>query len=869
MAPQTETPAVTDNPYRLSRVVVPRRYDLTLEPDLPGARFAGSVEIAVDITAPVGEVVLNAAELDIDEAWVVVEPGADDGDRRVEASVSLDPATERATLALASELPAGIATVHLRFRGTLNDKLQGFYRSTFTDSDGTDQVLACTQMEATDARKAFPCWDEPDFKAVFGVTLVVDEGLLAISNGGELSRETTADGRVAIRFADTIPMSTYLVAFVVGPLEATDAVAVDGTALRVVHPPGKGHLSPFALEVGAFCLRYFTDWFALPYPADKLDLVAVPDFAFGAMENLGCVTFRERLVLVDPETATQSERQAVVDVIAHEIAHMWFGDLVTMKWWNGIWLNEAFATFMEMKATDAFRPDWQRWVDFGLSRSAAFDTDALASTRPIEFPVVSPDDAEGMFDILTYEKGASVVRMLEQYLGEHRFREGIRRYMRTHQLGNTETTDLWDALEEETGEPVRRIADSWIFQGGFPEILVSHADGQGPLRLSQQRFSYGDGDASEASPAPQEWAVPVTVGWSRGGDDQRVLLDQASAEVDAPGAVDWVNANRGANGFYRVRYSPELLDRLVENRHELSPLERYALVDDTWAAVLGGSTAAATFLELAEGFAADETDLSVWERLVGGLSTLERLLDGEPRSRFAARVRELLGPARDRLGAEPRPEDDDRTRTLRGLLVGAAAAVGDDDEAIALSRARLDAYLADPTNVEASLASAALSTSAALGDDALHGRLVERFRSAGNPQDRERFLFSLARFHDPDCLARTLELSLAGEVRTQDAPYLLGQAIGNRDNGEAAWAFVARHWPEIVDRFPDNSIPRLIGGIRVLRERAVAHQVAAFLAEHPVPQGELMIRQHLERMWVTVALAEREAQRLAAAVTRA
>ncbi len=281
-------------------------------------------------------------------------------------------------------------------------------------------MLATTQMEATDARRAFPCWDEPDAKAVFGVTLVVPDDLLAISNAGEIGREPAGDGKVAVRFADTMPMSTYLVAFVVGPLVATDPVDVDGKPLRVVHPPGKEHLAGFALEVGSFALRYFTEWFGMVYPGDKLDLVAIPDFAFGAMENLGCVTFRERYVLVDPATATQAELQAVVDVIAHELAHMWFGDLVTMKWWNGIWLNEAFATFMEMTCTDAFRPEWQRWVDFGLSRSAAFDTDALASTRPIEYPVVSPADADGMFDVLTYEKGASVVRMLEQYLGADR-----------------------------------------------------------------------------------------------------------------------------------------------------------------------------------------------------------------------------------------------------------------------------------------------------------------------------------------------------------------------------------------------------------------------------------------------------------------
>ena len=869
-----------ENPHRLPRTVRPRRYDLTLEPDLDTATFAGEETIAVEVVEPTAEIVLNAAEIEIDEASV--ELTGDRGAAKPSTlAMSLDEETERLTLRLDQELPVGPATVHLRFRGVLNDKLQGFYRSTFTDESGTERVLATTQMEATDARRAFPCWDEPDAKAVFAVTLVVPEDLLAISNAAELSREPVADkaGKVAVRFADTMPMSTYLVAFVVGPLVATEPVLVDGKPLRVVCPVGKEHLAGYALEVGAFALRFFSEWFGIVYPGDKLDLVAIPDFAFGAMENLGCVTFRERYLLIDTETATQAERQAVVDVIAHEIAHMWFGDLVTMKWWNGIWLNEAFATFMEMTCTDAFRPDWQRWVDFGLSRSAAFDTDALGSTRPVEYPVVSPSDAEGMFDILTYEKGASVVRMLEQYLGADRFRAGIRRYMARHQFGNTETSDLWDALEEETGEPVRRIAETWIFQGGFPEVAVSSPDGAG-LRFSQQRFGYGaggsdggsasdggsDGGSADSSSAEARWAVPVVVEHGDGDGSsstvERVLLDGPTADLAVSGPLTWAKANAGAHGFYRVRYAPDLLAALLDRLGELTPLERYVLVDDAWAAVLAGSMSGSAFLDMVDGFAG-ETDLSVWERIVGGLSQLERLVDGDARRRLHERVGALIGPARARLGDAAADGDDDRTRTLRGTLLQAAAVLADDPAAQARCRDLLDAFLADPASVDPSLSSAALTASATLGDVALHERLVERFGAAENPQDRERILRSLARFRDPDALARTLELSLSGSVRTQDAPYLLGETLANRDNGAAAWAFVSGRWDEVNERFPDNSIPRLIGGIRSVRDRALAGEVAAFLDEHPIPQGALQVRQHIERMWVTVALAEREASLLA------
>ncbi len=847
-----------ENPHRLPRTVVPRRYDLTLEPDLVGATFTGTESVEVEVVEPTSEVVLNAVDIEIDEATADV-----DGDSLV-ASVALDDKAERATLTFDRALPAGGTTLHLRFRGVLNDKLVGFYRSTFTDDAGATQVLATTQMEATDARRAFPCWDEPDAKAVFGVTLVVPDDLLAVSNAGEIHREPAGEGKVAVRFADTMPMSTYLVAFVVGPLVATAPVAVDGKPLRVVCPPGKEHLADFALEVGEFALRFFTDWFGMAYPGDKLDLVAIPDFAFGAMENLGCVTFRERYLLVDPATATQAELQAVVDVIAHEIAHMWFGDLVTMKWWNGIWLNEAFATFMEMTCTDAFRPEWQRWVDFGLSRSAAFDTDALGATRPIEYPVVSAADADGMFDVLTYEKGASVVRMLEQYLGADRFRDGIRRYMARHQYGNTETSDLWDALEAETGEPVRRIAESWIFQGGFPEVHVERVEGN-KVRFEQRRFRYGDGGDDVV-----RWAVPLVVGnrddQAGGGRTTELLEDTSSTSAYPAESWPWLFANFGAHGFYRVHYAPDLLDALLDHLDLLTPLERYTLVDDAWASVLAGSVDAASFVATAARFD-DERDLSVWERITGGLAQIDQLVDGDARVALHTRVAALVGPARAELGAEAAAGDDDRTRTLRGVLLQTAALHGDDAAARERAVALLDRFLAHPPSVDPSLASPALTVSATLGDVALHERLVEHFHATDNPQDSQRLLLALARFRDAEALQRTLALSLSGDVRTQDAPYLLGQTLANRDNGAAAWAFVAAHWADIEQRFPANSLSRLVGGIRSLRDRSLADEVVAFLDEHPIPQGELQVRQHIERMWVTVALAERESSRLAAALT--
>jgi puromycin-sensitive aminopeptidase len=846
----------TEAEYRLPSTVVPRRYDLTMEPDLGAATFAGTEDVTVDVLEPVDAVVLNAAELEVDEAWVAGPDGA-----RLDATPQLDEAAERLTLALAGTASPGEWTVHIRFRGVLNDKLRGWYRSTFKDGDGNEQVIATTQMEPVDARRAFPCWDEPDRKAVFAVTLVVAEGLLAISNGAQVSDEATGDGRRSVRFADTIPMSTYLVAFVVGPLEATSPVDVDGVPLRVVHVPGKADLANYALEVGAFCLRWFADYYGIAYPGGKLDLIALPDFAAGAMENLGAITFREAVLLVDPGAVTQLELQRVADVVAHEIAHMWFGDLVTMKWWNGLWLNEAFATFMELAAVDAFKPEWHRWVAFTNERAAAFAVDSLASTRPIEYPVRSPADAEGMFDVLTYQKGASVLRMLEQYLGSDRFRSGIRRYLSARQFANAETTDLWDAIEDATGEPVRRIMDSWIFQGGYP-IVAAARDADGQLALEQQRFSFAGADEV----APSTWSVPVLVS-AGGGKADRVLLEKPAdrADVALDGGVAVVNA--GGHGFYRVRYSPELLERLRAGLAELEPIERALLVDDTWAAVLAGETSAADFLELAAAFR-DETDRTVWTTLAMALGGIDRMVDGEARERFRAFVRDLARPAFDRLGWTPTADEDELTRQRRGTLVSLLGVIGNDEEIRDEARALHDQHLADPTSLDPNVAAAVVGVVAASGTTADYEAFLERFRTVDSPQESLRYLYALAAFPDAELVQRSLDLTLGHDIRTQNAPFVILLAFGNRDHGHLAWEYVKAQWQALNDTLPHNAIPRMLGGITSLNTPELVADTAAFLADHPVPQGARTVQQHLERQRVNVALREREAARVAEALER-
>ncbi len=851
---------MTANPHRLPRTVLPLHYQLALEPDLVSATFSGLQRVQISVTKPVQELVCNSIELVIDEAWLTDVTGA-----RVELAVSYDPDLERAILRPPTVIAAGQHQLHTRFRGELNDKLRGFYRSTFKDHEGNERTIATTQFESTNARRAFPCWDEPDFKATFGVTLTIDAGLMAVSCGQELNRLARPDGRVDVVFADTMVMSTYLVAFVVGPLEATDAVDVTGTPLRIVHPLGQGHLTSFALECGAFCVRYFEDYFAIPYPGDKLDLVAVPDFAFGAMENLGCVTFREVLLLIDPASATQPELQRAADVIAHEIAHMWFGDLVTMAWWEGLWLKEAFATFMEMKATDAWRPDWQRWVDFGLSKTAAYDTDALASTRAIEYEVISPADAEGMYDILTYEKGAAVVRMLEQYLGEEHFQAGVRRYLARHAYANTRTTDLWDSIEEATGQPVRALMDSWIFQGGFPMVSGVLHPAAGTLELSQQHFRY-------TGTGPHTFQVPVivdaVVGLTR--HTHRLLLEGSGATLALPGALSFV-LNAGGHGFYRSRYDATSAAALSGAAQELlSPIERYNLIDDAYAALLAGAMTAVDLLALCRGLASDD-NLSVWQRIAGALGGLSRLLEGEDLRRFETVVRDISVPALDIAGWEPAAGESDRERELRATLFTLAGTIGHSEDvarragvlyaSTAVSGATVPGATVDP-----SMGAAAVAVLAHTGDAVVWQDFRHRAAAATTPQELRRYSFALADFGSWELTEAALGMCLDGEIKSQDGPFVVGRALSNRRVTAPTWAFVEAHWEDFQAKFPSNTISRLVGAITTITDAPLAARVERFLDEHPVPQGAKTVTQNREKMGVMVALAQREAAPFAAAL---
>ncbi len=849
--------------YRLPRHARPQRYELELRPDLGAARFEGRVVVTLDVTEPASTLVLNAAELEVNGVTLTEPTGHE---RTPEIRMAAEE--QQLILDFGTDLePREGYRLCLDFTGILNDQLRGFYRSTFRDSDGTERVIATTQFEASDARRAFPCWDEPDFKATFAVTLIVDEGLTGLSNGALESTSRRPDGRLELRFAETMRMSTYLVAFVVGPYALTEPVVVDGVPVRVAAVPAKLDLADFAMDAAAHAVRFLSGYFGIPYPGDKLDHVAVPDFAFGAMENLGCVTYRESLLLADAATAAQTELQRIATVVAHETAHMWFGDLVTMKWWNGIWLNEAFATFMELTTANDYRPEWQVWTAFGAGKAAALGTDGLQATRPVEFPVGRPEEAEGMFDVLTYQKGGSVLRMLEQYLGPEVFREGISHYLATHSYGNTETTDLWDAIESVSGEPVRQIMDSWIFQGGYPIVSADLGDDSATVVLRQRRFVYG-GESGSA-----RWVIPVNLRASVGGTVHhgRVLVDEAEASYTFPGPVDWVVVNDGGWGFYRTRYSPELWNRLAGAgpARVLGPLERLQMLGDTWAAVVAGHADLREWAEIAAAVA-DDPDPDVWGSISGTLHLLDLIGDADDREAVRAFARRLARPAWERVGWTPSRGEDQRTATARGRILQALGGTGRDEQVLAEASERFRAHLAgqagaDPLSPDVVAAAARLAVS--VGGEAAWSSALEGYHRAVRPQDQLRYLYALADTPDEALRTRTLDLMMGSDVRSQDAPFVIASVMGQVDAARPVWQWIEDNWDRVLARFPSTLLIRILEATAAFVQADVSEAVHRFAETTGLPISAIRTSQILERMDVNVALAGRLAGAIAPVLT--
>jgi puromycin-sensitive aminopeptidase len=850
-APRSQAAKPKLRPHRLAPDVRPVDVDVHVEVDpSSGPEFSGQVTHRLSLDKRRRSLELHADDL-VTSGAVIEAAG-----RRFAGRIVRHPERETIEVLLPEPVPPGDATLTLAFRGKLRGDLRGLYAAR-----AGERAYAFTQLEAADARRFFPCFDEPAMKARFRLSVTTSTRNTVLSNNPVDKIEPLGRGRRTVHFRRTPPLSTYLLALAVGELVASEPVHCGETEIRVWHVPGKERLTAFGLEAARETLARLEAYFALPYPYEKLDLVAVPDFEAGAMENAGAVFFRETLLLVDPDTATLSEKKRAAEVICHELAHMWYGDLVTMAWWDDLWLNEAFATWMAFHVVDAWKPEWKMWNDFQHHRAAALGLDALSETHPIYVKVRTPSEATQNFDLITYEKGASVVRMIERFLGAETFREGVRRYIRAHQEDNAVAADLWNALAEASGQDVEPVVRAWIEQPGFPLLRLrrSERDGRSWLRFEQERFL-----ASPKAKAPHAlWPVPW-VGRVASGESTRSvrqLLTKRRGEIELPvRGPRFVYGNAEEGGFYRPLHEAAELAALASALDALLPVERMGLVGHQWAVARAGHAAIGDFLELALSFG-KERDPDVLVALRGPLElcarSARRALGPEAEAALRARVARAFEPALAAAGWDPARNERDDDRLRRAALLALVGEVGDSAAVLGEARERCLRFLADRRSLEPNLADAVVSLAARTGDEALFERYLAAAREAATPQDQRRFLLGLGAFTDTKLVDRALALTLTDAIGTQDVALLLARLLGNRAASEPAWAFWKKRFAPLRRRMPPMLVTRPIEALPALGTRAWRKDVAGFFRAHPVATGARALRQALEQFDLNLAFDER------------
>ena len=829
--------------FRLPHDVRPTRYRAELAPDLGPDRFDGRMDIELSLGRARKEIVLHAIELDLGRAEARAS-GRTITAERIEA----DAESQTVTLRFAEEIPKGSAVLDVAWKGKFSPGLRGLYRA---------GPVAVTQFEAADARRVFPCFDEPAFKARWSITVSrVPAGAAAISNGPVEKEELKGTDRT-VRFAETPVLSSYLVALCLGELAASDPVTVRGVPIRTWAVPQKKALTAFAQECAASVLPLLEDYFAQPYAYRKLDQIGVPDFEAGAMENAGAITFREVALLLDPKTAPLNIQKRVAEVITHELAHQWFGNLVTMVWWDDLWLNEAFATWMAYKIVDQWRPQWRVWMDFEAGKGAALHLDALKSSHPIRAEIHNAEEAGESFDAITYEKGGAILRMIEGYLGDEKFREGIRLYMRRHREGNATADDLWGALAEASGQPILELANGWIRQTGYP--LVTLAEQGGRIAVTQRRF-FSD---PQAAPEATQWLVPLVLRVD--GRERRILLKSPDETVDTGGKIGWMLGNAGARGFYRTAYDPELLRRLVSALAELRPEERMALVSDQWALVRAHAVKMDSFLQLLAGMKSEE-DHTVLDEVVARLAWLEhRGVAGADRPALRAWIRSLFAGVGADLGWDPAKGEDDERRLRRAAVLRALALVARDPASIAEATARFRDHLAHPGTLDPNLLDIVVAAAAREADEDRFAELREHAAIEVDPAAKRRFLHALAMVERPGLVQRAVDLALDPFVQMQDFASYVGTLLGNREAREAAWRLVQSRWEEVRRKGDSPMIlRRLIEALGSLPERRHLEEVERFLAAQELSPAKQAVAQTLERLRADVALRERLLPELAA-----
>lgn len=826
---------------RLPTHVIPIRYKIMLRPDLDNFTFYGEESIELLLNKPTKNITLHAAELEVESAEFIYRK------KDVWAGkISYNEKEETVTFSFPKTLPQGKGELKLVFRGILNDKMRGFYRSKYM-VNGNERYLATTQFEAVDARRAFPSFDEPAQKAVFDVTLMVPQGMTAISNTIPTVVSEHEGGYQAVRFSPTPRMSTYLLAFIVGDFEMIEGKTKKGVNVRVFTTPGKKHQATFALKCAIDCLEFYETYFAIAYPLPVLDLIAIPDFAYGAMENWGAVTYRESTILVDEELSSSANRQWVALVIAHELAHQWFGNLVTMKWWTHLWLNEGFASYIEYLAIDQLFPKWDIWTQFVfLEKGTALKLDGLKNTHAIEVPVFHPSEINEIFDKVSYSKGASVIRMLAEYLGEKDFRQGLRHYLKKHMYQNTNTQDLWLALEEVSGKPIRKIMANWTGKSGYP--LIRAEEGKSGLTLSQSRF-FSSAISRKYTKDRTLWHVPYSIQTAKSKKPKTALLSSKSASIPKPSNDSWYKINVGEGSFSRVDYSAKNLTRLQNpiSRKTIPPVDRLGIIRDAFALSESGQLVTHEALSLATCYE-KETDYTVWIELASSLRQVSNLIAYEPfYTKYEAYGRSIFSHIAKKVGWEKRQGEKHTDMLLRGLVLYSLGSYGDEET---IERARLlFKKIQKGKPVDSDLRSVIYNLIASYGAEKEFRALYTLYQKEELQQEKDRIGHALGSFRSKKVLSKTLAFTLTNNVRPHAVIPIINSVWSNPFGRDVAWEFVKRNWVTVRERFGGGHLlSRLLQSAGEFTSVSFATDIEAFFKKNPVLEAQRSIAQAIEQI---------------------
>jgi aminopeptidase N len=834
---------------RLSNEFRPNHYVLELDPDREAKKFSGTVIISGQkVGRPSQRLTFHQKGLNIVRAKITRHDKK--GDQEIEVKrINLQNKQEEVRLHADEMLYPGKYTVLMEFKGKITRPMNGVYPC-FFEQDGQEQQLIATQFESHHAREVFPCIDEPEAKASFDLALTTPANETVLANTPVRERKT--NDKLATTYFETTPkMSTYLLAFVYGNLGYKEAVTKDGVTVRAYATPDNVAITDFALDTAVKCLEFYNDYFATKYPLPKCDMVALPDFASGAMENWGLITYREQCMLVDPANTSLGTKQYVAMVVAHELAHQWFGNLVTMRWWTDLWLNEGFASWIEYLAVDHLFPEWQMWTQFAVDeQQRAFKLDALEHTHPIEVPVHHPDEIRTIFDTISYSKGASVIHMLHEYLGADSFRDGLRHYLAKNAYGNTDTVDLWSALEDISGKPVKDFMNAWTSQSGFPIVQANVQDNS--VELSQSRF-YVNPESKHNS--KDTWPVALL----SQTDSMPELLKKPKASFTVNDTRSF-KLNRGQSGFYRTTYNATHLKHLGEQikKGHLSPLDRLGILSDLFEAAKAGkadTVDALNFLEVFE----DESDNAVWDVIAHGILVTRSTMDSEElRDLMKPFIRKLVAKQLARLGWEPKDGESHFDKLLRPTILGLASGA-EEPSVVKEALSRFD-KMKKPEDIEPDLRGVVYHTAVRNGDEKTFDKLFKFHETTNLSEERTLIASSLTGFKQQDLVERTLKLIKSDSVRLQDVGYWVAYSFSNRHGRDATWKWMKQNWDWLGDNLgTDLSFFRFpIYAANAFSGREFLKEFKEFFVPKISPSFERSVNQGIEVLTWQAAWKERD-----------